>query len=338
MKNNYSRTNSTHIDALKENKALYDMPWEMPSGSNISAVTITHTSNSITTTSVTRPMSSSSVTASNSNNLKIHSKISKKAHQTKSQNLFGKKENTTTSKKLKVLCEASTSSSFIKSQNVIKVTSDQQIQVPRKRIKVSSQIHHQHQPVSVKSVSDHESTCSNYEEAFLKVYGKSTSNISTSSSSFFPPSSDLSHHHSTGIKSKIDVNKSKSYSTTTIDSSLNDPLNIPCCSLTLKRNTKHSSPSASSKTQQNIINIPQTIKVTGTTNITTNTCSTSGTNNPTIMKSLTKSKFLRKSNSLPNLSKKVASDGTKLKKKRILKKSETPGLKRKKTRCKKLWH
>lgn len=324
LKSNFSRTNSTKIDALKENKALYDMSWDNTSGSNnITGITITHSANPITTSSVIRPTSSTSLTTSIANSStvtsKIHAKVSKKS-QIRNQSIFGKKENTTTSKKLKVLCEASTSStSFIKSQNIAKSSNDQQIQVPRKRIKVSSQMHHQ---IPLKSASDHEN---NYEDTVYKVYGKSTSNLSTSLS-FFQTNSELSLI--TGIKSKSE-GKLKSY-TTSITHETQSPitdLNIPCCSLTLKRNPKLISSSASNKTQHNIA---QTQSTSATT--------TTSANNSAIMKSLTKSKILRKSNSLPNLSKKVIIDGTKLKKKRILKKSETSGLKRKKTRVKKLWH
>lgn len=325
LKNNFSRTNSTNIDALKENKALYDMSWDIPSGSNITGITITHSANPITTSSVIRPTSSSAVTVSIANSSACTSrgnaKLSKK-NQIKNQSIFGKKENMTASKKLKVLCEASTSSSsFTKSQNIAKTSNDQLIQVPRKRIKVSSQMHNQ---MPSKSASDHES---NYEETIYKLYGKSTSNLSTSLS-YFQSNSELSLI--SGIKSKSE-GKLKSYTTPTHETQLPiTDLNIPCCSLTLKRNPKSTSLSTSNKTQHNIASIAQQQSTPATT--------TNSTNNSVLMKSLTKSKLLRKSNSLPNLSKKVIIDGTKLKKKRILKKSETSGVKRKKTRVKKLWH
>lgn len=333
MKNNYSRTCSTQIDALKENKALYDLSWDIPSGSNIASITITHSSSNPTaTTSNTthRPNSSPSATQScesvkvGAGTAKMHAKNTKKI-QIKSQNIFGKKESSSSmTKKLKVLCEASTSSGVSKFQS-IKGTGDQQIQVPRKRIKVSTQSHQ----LPIKSASDPEGT---FEETLLKVYGKSTSNLSTASS-FFQTNTDISLLPEQKLKSKSD-GKLKSYPTLALDSIGIDPLNIPCCSLSLKRSPKLSN--SFNKSQQ-CSTIATTSSTTTCAATTTSTSSSDG-----IIKNLSRSnknKILKKSNSLPNLSKKVTSDGTKLKKKRILKKTETTGLKRKKTRVvKNVWH
>lgn len=299
MKNTYSRTNSTQIDALKENKALYEMPWDIiPSGSS-NVTIIPHTTTTVTTTS--RPISSTTMIATTSKN---HTKLLKK-NQMKSQTLFGKKESSSLNKKIKVLCEASTSSSKI--QNIVKGTTggEQLIQVPRKRIKVSASSTQQHQ-LPIKSASDHET--SNYDDNFLKVYGKLSTNLQTSTSMtnfFHTTNSDTNFEDGSGRKSKSD-GKLKTFSHS-IETG-NDLPNLPCCSLSLKRN-----PKVSLKTHN-----PST-SVTANTNLTR-----------------TNKNKLRKCSSLPNLSKKANSDGTKLKKKRILK--TEAGLKRKKSRVKTVWH